>query len=211
MTTPETQAANRAADRPHRPRNATASRAAILAAARDAFARDSYERVGVRAIAAAAGVAPALVLRYFGSKEQLFAEVLHREVQDLGLEAVLAGDHARLGERLARNVVREAAPTLLVTALRAAPDPRLAPQLRAAIADGIIDPIAGHLEGAHAVARATAISAQLLGLAVHYHVLRIQGEPLAAGEGDILVALVASALQSYVDGRNAVLIGGRAG
>lgn len=201
----------RAAGRPPRPRNATASRAIILAAAREAFARDSYARVGVRAIAAAAGVAPALVLRYFGSKQQLFAAALHQDAQDLGLEAVLAGDRTRLGERLAQYVVRDPPSALLLTALRAAPDPRATPLIRAAVADGIIGPIAGHLEGAHAAARATAISTQMLGLAIHYHVLQIQSELLAAGEGDILVALAATALQTYVDGEDAAMTGGRAG
>jgi len=58
-----------------RPRNAAATRAAILASARTAFARSGYDGAGVREIAAAAGVTAMLVNRYFGSKEKLFAEV----------------------------------------------------------------------------------------------------------------------------------------
>src|SRR5215510_16021141 len=64
-----------AGDAPRR-RNAAATRAAILASARRAFARAGYESVGVREIAKGAGVTAMLVNRYFGSKEQLFAEVL---------------------------------------------------------------------------------------------------------------------------------------
>jgi AcrR family transcriptional regulator len=60
---------------PHR-RNAQATRAAILASARRAFAESGYDGVGVRDIAHAAGVTAMLVNRYFGSKEQLFAEVV---------------------------------------------------------------------------------------------------------------------------------------
>ena len=59
-----------------RRRNAAATREAILASARRAFARAGYDGVGVREIAAGAGVTAMLVNRYFGSKEQLFAEVL---------------------------------------------------------------------------------------------------------------------------------------
>src|SRR5215813_10695711 len=59
-----------------RRRDAAATRAAILASAREAFARAGYDGVGVREIAAGAGVTAMLVNRYFGSKEQLFAEVL---------------------------------------------------------------------------------------------------------------------------------------
>ena len=57
-------------------RNAAATRQSILDSARRQFARDSYENVGVRDIAGEAGVDPALVVRYFGGKEQLFREVL---------------------------------------------------------------------------------------------------------------------------------------
>src|SRR5215510_8536318 len=59
-----------------RKRNAAATREAILKSARTAFARAGYDGVGVREIAAGAGVTAMLVNRYFGSKEQLFAEVL---------------------------------------------------------------------------------------------------------------------------------------
>ena len=57
-----------------RSRNATATRDAILRSAIAAFARHGYDGAGVREIAAGAGVTAMLVNRYFGSKEQLFAE-----------------------------------------------------------------------------------------------------------------------------------------
>lgn len=59
-------------------RDSTATRAAILASARSAFARAGYDGVGVREIAAGAGVTAMLVNRYFGSKEQLFAEAVEQ-------------------------------------------------------------------------------------------------------------------------------------
>ncbi len=61
---------------PARRRNAAATRLAILASARQAFALAGYEGAGVREIARGAGVTAMLVNRYFGSKEQLFAEVI---------------------------------------------------------------------------------------------------------------------------------------
>ena len=48
------------------------SEAAILGAARALFAETGFERATIRAVAAAAGVDPALVMQYFGSKEGLF-------------------------------------------------------------------------------------------------------------------------------------------
>jgi AcrR family transcriptional regulator len=60
----------------HRPRNASATRAAILNSAIHNFARAGYDGVGVRDIASDAGVTAMMVNRYFGSKEQLFAEAV---------------------------------------------------------------------------------------------------------------------------------------
>lgn len=81
-----------------RKRNAAATRDAILASAREAFARLGYEGAGVREIAAGAGVTAMLVNRYFGSKEQLFAEALVAANANptIATEAVLkSGDPGR--------------------------------------------------------------------------------------------------------------------
>jgi AcrR family transcriptional regulator len=61
-----------------RRRDAAATRAAILESAHRAFVRAGYDGAGVREIAHGAGVTAMLVNRYFGSKEQLFAEVIAR-------------------------------------------------------------------------------------------------------------------------------------
>lgn len=57
-------------------RDAQRTRAAILAAAQEAFSVRGYSDTGVREITAAAGVNPALVSRYFGSKEKLYEAAL---------------------------------------------------------------------------------------------------------------------------------------
>ena len=59
-----------------RKRDAAATREAILASARRAFARSGYDGAGVREIAEGAGVTAMMVNRYFGSKERLFAAVI---------------------------------------------------------------------------------------------------------------------------------------
>ncbi len=56
-----------------RPRNAAQTRADILAAARRRFAAEGYDRTTLRAIATDVGVDAALVIRCFGSKQDLFA------------------------------------------------------------------------------------------------------------------------------------------
>lgn len=60
------------ATKERRPHNAAASRAALLAAAQDVFRELGYERATTREIGERAGVDPALIARYFGSKERLF-------------------------------------------------------------------------------------------------------------------------------------------
>jgi len=90
---------------PPRPRNAEATRAAILDAARERFARESYDEVGMRDIAGDVGVDAALVSRYFGSKEELF-EVVMDSCDNGG--ALMAGDRATFGRRVAREVIFEA-------------------------------------------------------------------------------------------------------
>src|SRR5215213_11453234 len=55
------------------PRRSDATKAAILRAAREQFASSGYQGATIRAIATAAGIDPAMVMRYFGNKEKLFA------------------------------------------------------------------------------------------------------------------------------------------
>src|ERR1700752_3182785 len=59
-----------------RKRNAEATRAAILEAAKAQFALLGYDCAVLRDIAREAGVDVALVKRYFGGKEALFTEAL---------------------------------------------------------------------------------------------------------------------------------------
>jgi len=83
-------------------------RAAILDAARDAFARAPYEQVGIAAIAAACDASEALVHRYFASKGELYSEVVRTAIEAL-LQRQQAAD-ATLGpdatprQRLARSI-----------------------------------------------------------------------------------------------------------
>jgi AcrR family transcriptional regulator len=56
-----------------RPRNAVQTRSDILSAARRRFGTEGYDRTTLRAVAADVGVDAALVIRYFGNKQELFA------------------------------------------------------------------------------------------------------------------------------------------
>jgi AcrR family transcriptional regulator len=88
-----------------RPRNAAATRDAILESAQRAFVRAGYDGVGVREIASGAGVTAMLVNRYFGSKERLFAEVVARTMaQPIILTPEVLGSAAP-GEAIAAALV----------------------------------------------------------------------------------------------------------
>jgi len=93
-----------------RRRNAAATREAILVSARRAFAQKGYDGVGLREIAAGAGVTAMLVNRYFGSKEQLFTEVI---------AAVAASPIILSRENLQKANLAEALATALVEITKA--------------------------------------------------------------------------------------------
>ena len=64
-----------------KPRRGAVTKATILNVARQRFASDGYELATIRAIAADAGIDPALVIRYYGNKESLFAAAAEFDLQ----------------------------------------------------------------------------------------------------------------------------------
>ncbi|MCS0502693.1 TetR/AcrR family transcriptional regulator [Ancylobacter mangrovi] len=96
-------------NRPRR-RDAAATRAAILSSAREVFARLGYDGAGLREIAAGAGVTAMLVNRYFGGKEQLFAEAIAaaNSAPIIATERVLKSEHP--GAAIAEALVQITAP-----------------------------------------------------------------------------------------------------
>jgi AcrR family transcriptional regulator len=178
-------------------RNAAATRQAILEAAKSCFMCDGYEQVGVRDIAARAGVDPALVNRYFGSKEGLFSEAV---ASKFDLSHLLDGDRATLGERLARYVLQKRADGAdydpLVALLRSSSSDVCSGMLRNAILEGFIRPLASRLEGPDALSRAELVGSTLLGLLVQRTLIG----GVEAADNERMLALVAPALQTFIDG-----------
>jgi AcrR family transcriptional regulator len=181
-----------------RGRNAAATRQAILDAARGCFMRHGYEQVGVREIASLAEADPALVNRYFGSKERLFAEAVAAKFD---LSALFAGDRATLGERLARYVLEKKKADgdydPLIALLRSTGSESPARMLREALVEGFAGPLAARLDGPDALVRAELVGSVLLGLLVHRTV--IGGE--VARDQAALVSWVSPMLQGLIDGR----------
>jgi AcrR family transcriptional regulator len=180
---------------PKRRRDAAATRSAILKAATRRFASQGYEHAGVREIAADAGVTAALVNRYFGSKEALFAEVIDHAL-DVG--SVIEGDRAALAERLARAVVHGRAdiapdrdiPLLLL--LHSIDEPRAAELLRTTLNRNMLPSLAECIGGPDADVRAAMVIAQMLGFAILDRRIRLR--QLAGGRREQIVALLSESL-----------------
>lgn len=152
-----------------RTRNAEATRAAILAAARARFGADGYERTTLRAVAADVGVDPALVIRYFGSKQDLFAAAAEFTIEfpDLGS---LPPD--RLAEALVSTffAVWEE-DTTFVALLRAAMTSETAAETMRTVFSTQVAPALTAITPDHPAERAGLLGAFVIGLATTRYVL----------------------------------------
>ena len=180
------------------------TREEILAAARSSFAELGYDRTSVRGIAARAGVDPALVHRFYGSKDDLLVAALTVAFSPgERIPTVMGGDASGLGERVVRYFlsVWESSPSreVLIGMLRsAATNERAARLLREFIGREVFARVAAPLGSEDAPLRATLVGSQLVGLAMVRYVIRI--EPLASADPETVVAAVAPTLQRYLTG-----------
>jgi len=186
------------------------SREAILAAARAQFAEHGYDGATIRAIAAAAGVDPALVHHFFGTKERLFTAVVELPIAPSeAIAAALATVGQQPGESVGTHLASsalalwESAQTrgpfqaMLRSALTSE---QAAATLREFLTTAIIDPVAGVAVGEDRQVsfRASLVATQMLGLAVSRYVLRIG--PVAAARPAELAAAIGPTLDRYLTG-----------
>ena len=177
------------------------ARETIIDAARSQFAEQGFEGATMRGIAREAGVDPALVSYYFGSKSGLFVESLRLPVNPAdAIQAVLAEGSDGLGTRLVSRFLEvwdnPATGEPIISVLRsAASRPEI---MREFLQRQIVPPVAAAIGGPDAELRATALASQMLGLAFLRYVLRL--EPLASATQEEVVALIGPTLQRYVAG-----------
>jgi AcrR family transcriptional regulator len=192
------------ARRPRRGRRpgASGTRDAIAEAARRCFGEVGYDRAGIRDVAELAGVDPALVMHYYGSKQKLFVSVmaLPFEPEDV-LPALVRDVAADAGERFARFIVgvheRPEQRMVMVGMVRAAAaEPEIADLVRELVSARIVDAIAAGLDVPDAGARASLVASQVIGLIMARYVIRI--DPLARLAPDTLVAALAPVFQHYL-------------
>ncbi|WP_433857039.1 TetR family transcriptional regulator [Streptomyces kronopolitis] len=184
------------AERTARPRRSDATRAAILAAARDRFAADGYERATIRAIAGDAGIDPSMVMRYYGNKAGLFAAASTIEVHAPDLTHV---PREEAGARLVRHFLErwEHDETLTGMMRVGVTNEAGAERMRGVFAEQINPVLAAVCPvPEEAQARAGLIASQILGMALCRYVLHLQ--PTVDLSRDELVAWMAPTVQRYL-------------
>ena len=188
---------------PGRPADGGDRRTAILSAAREQFAATGYAAASVRGIARQAGVDPALVHHYFGTKEQVFVAAMQLPFQPGEmLPQVLAGDPEGLGERLVRLFLGawdspEFRAPMLGMLRSAMTGEQGAAMLREFVGTALIGRVADAV-GPVDPLRVQAAAAQMVGVVMLRHVIRL--EPLASASVDDVVALIAPAVQRHLRG-----------
>jgi len=184
-----------------RRRDAAATRRDILTSARKAFARAGYDGVGVREIAAGAGVTAMLVNRYFGSKEKLFAEVAADTMRDaviLSPENLAAPDFpAALAKALVEVTAPGATPLDgFLIMLRSAASPKAAELGRELIGQGHQATLLNMLEGPDAAERAGVFLALVAGLQVMRQMMALPS--LAEADPNDLARLLEPVIRALI-------------
>ncbi|MDR3035445.1 MAG: TetR family transcriptional regulator [Kitasatospora sp.] len=180
----------------------TRTRELILTAARALFAERTYAATTIRAVAAEAGVNPALVHHFFGSKRELFAASIQLPAQLTGqVPLLIAGETEHLGERLARLFLHvwenpATGPQVRAMIRSAFSDDEAAATLRDVLTTRVLTPLSAALPHAPAPLRLSLAASQLVGLAATRHILRIG--PLVDTETEQLVAWVGPTIQRYL-------------
>ncbi len=178
----------------------TETRARILKSARKLFARRGFDGASLRAVAGNAGVDPALVVHFFGSKAELFAATLTLPFELSELELLLRGERATMGRRIAefylQRIFHERADTVLSLLRSSVTNPDAAATLRRTIESTAVALFEQVFRGADAKLRAELVASHMIGVFLARYILRI--EPLASLDEERLIEIVAPALQRYL-------------
>lgn len=181
-----------------RPRNAAATRAAILDAANARFLAESYDQVGMRDIARDVGVDPALISRYFGSKEDLFGSVL----EDCGNGGdLMDGDRATFGDRIAHDVIygprKEFKLRWLLIMLRSVSSPKATEVIQRQSNAKFYQPFTDWVGGEDAEIKARLTAGLIMGLTVSRDISG--GFNLTPEQCERLHKRLAATLQDFID------------
>jgi AcrR family transcriptional regulator len=198
-----------------RRRGESRTREAILDAARKRFGDHGYDGATIRGIASDAGVDPALVHHFYGTKERLFAAAMRLPVLPSEIiTGVLGAERERLGEEFGPRIGEILIGTMLrawdVAGIRtaflgllrsAATTDQGVAMLREFVTSTIVaslTQVAGLSDDAEGRFRATLVASQVVGLGFARYVLGL--EPLASATTGDLVAAIGPTVQRYLTG-----------
>ena len=171
----------------------------VLEAARAAYARRGYLNTTLKGVAAAAGVAPDVVRRYYDNREALFVAAMRLPFDPaMSIAQLMAPGIDGMGERLVRVTLRllddpETRDQLAEMVRDGAGASRATASLREFLEAEVVDRAAVLLGVPDARMRVTLATSYLLGIATTRYVLKL--EPLASASEDEIVQLVAPAVQ----------------
>ncbi len=201
MTTPHPPLPARSGRRPGNPD----TRQQILDSAREIFAGSGFAKASIRKIAAGAGVDPALVHHYFGSKDELFLATVEVPINPRTVvEQLTAGGADDLGIRMISTILQvweSPVGTSLIAAVRTAiGDPGSTRALSQFITAEIIARLLRslHYPPAEAEVRGALVMSAVLGVLMGRYVLGVGA--LATMPATTIVASVGPTLQSYLTG-----------
>jgi AcrR family transcriptional regulator len=181
-----------------KPRNSETTKDLILGAARERFAADGYERATIRAIAEGAEIDPALVMRYFGNKEKLFAAAADF---DLRLPDLTALPRHQVGAALVEHFMdRWEADDTFMALVRAAVTNEAAAKKVRTVLSGQVAPVVAALSGEpqRAPLRAGLVASQVLGMAICKYILRLP--PAVAMSRADVIKWIGPTVQRYLVG-----------
>ncbi|WP_328537398.1 TetR/AcrR family transcriptional regulator [Streptomyces sp. NBC_00344] len=178
------------------------ARERILESARTEFSERGYDKTSVRGIAKRAGVDPALVHHYFGTKDEVFAAAIEVTMDPSQLVPALIGAGPEgIGERLARHFLgiwenpSSRAP-LLAIVRSALTHEAAAKVLRGFVLQRVLERVAADLKVPKPQFRAELAASHMIGIAMLRYVIEV--EPMASADVDEIVAMVAPTLQRYL-------------
>ncbi|SDN36635.1 DNA-binding transcriptional regulator, AcrR family [Actinomyces ruminicola] len=185
------------------------TREAILDAARASFLAKGFAKTTIRGVARAAGVDPALVSYYFGSKGDLFGASMNLRIRaSEEIAKVVSGDIRTAGPRLVRLAMTawddsSGGATFRALLRWVATDDGAPEAVQTYATEQIATPVMQALEqvgvlGPDARERATLAASQLVGLAMIRYTFQV--EPVASASVDHLVEVVGPTIQHYLTG-----------
>ena len=190
------------ASRGRRP-GAPDTRAEVLAAARTSFAEKGFRATTIRAVAASAGVDPALVHHYFGTKDDLFLAALEMPVDPREVLApVVALGPDGAGERLLRTFLSvwddPEIQVRLLAVVRSVLSEDGATLLKEGFIPVVVGPVLAQLVADRPDVRVPLVASQVVGLIVTRYLIALP--PMATMPAEDVVSRIGPVIQHYLTG-----------